>query len=708
MNAEGTILFDVAVYWRLLLKHKFLVGGLTAAAALLSIVVSLLTTPTYTATTTLQIDREAARVLKVEDASSESLIPGQEFILTQYGLLKARSLAERVAQSEGFLTSNQFLDVMGVEFERADGESSAQVGARRREMVTSLLQTNLKVIPIGGSRLVEIAFDSPNPQLSAQVANAFARNFIATNLERKFDSTSYARQFLEERIAQTKSKLEDTERQLVRYAVDQQIINIESETPGGVPQALTSRTLVTINAALAAATSARINAEQRWRRASASPVMTLTEVQQNPTIQRLGEERAKLAAQYEQNLGIYQPSFPTMVQLKAQIDEIDGQIQALANEVREAIRSEYVVAENQERALKAEVNGLQGDVLGLRNRSIQYNILQRELDTTRSLYDGLLQRYKEVSVTDGVATNNVSIIDVAIPPNAPSSPILLLNVAVGILLGLGMGVLGAVLLEALDEGLNTPDDVEAKLGVSVLGAIPVLGKGEDLDAEISNPRSRISEAYYSVGTALQLSTPNGTPRSILVTSSRPAEGKSTTALAISRYLARIGKRVLLIDADLRNPSLHRALGVSNASGMSSLLSGSGDLASVSQRTKLKNLMFIPSGPLPLNPAELWAGNRLRDLLDETTGQFDHIVFDGPPVLGLADAAILGANIDGTVFVLESRVTKRAQARGALARLYAGSKIIGTILTKFDAKSASYGGYDYSYDYNYGSGEPRKS
>lgn len=707
MTSEGTVLFDVAVYWRLLLKNRFLILGAVVAAVVIAVIVTLLSTPIYTATTTVQIDREAQRVLNTEDASSEAMIPGQEFILTQYGLLKARSLAERVAQSEGLTTSDRFLTVMGVELERNQGESAADFSARRRDSVIFKLQQNLSVSPVSGSRLVDVSFESPNPQLSAQIANAFARNFIQANLERKFDSTSYARQFLEERLNQTKAKLEETERQLVQYATDQQIINIESDSPGVAPQSMATRSLITMNASLATATSARIAAEERWRRASNTPLMTLQEVQQNPAILHLGEERAKLSAQYQQNLGIYQPSFPSMVQLKSQIDELDSQITQMAEEVRASIRSGYVVALNQERALQAEVDGLENNVLNLRGRSIQYDILQRELDTTRTLYDGLLQRYKEVSVTDGVATNNVSVIDAASVPNQPSSPILILNIAVGLLLGLAIGVLVAVMLEALDEGLSTPDDVESKIGLPVLGAIPLLPKGVNPVDAANDPRSSFSEAYYSVATALQFSTPNGAPRSILVTSAGPAEGKTTSALALAQHLARIGKRVLLIDGDLRNPSMHRSLNVSNERGMSNLLSGSAELRDVIHRTKLANLLFVSSGPLPVNPAELWGGDRLARILVETTQEFDHVVIDGPPVLGFADAPLLAAKMDGTVFVLESRGTRRGQARGAIARLRLGSTILlGAVLTKFNVKAASYGGYDYAYDYQYGAQAPK--
>lgn len=695
---------NLAEYWRLALKHRLLILAVFIAALVIGTVATLLMTPLYTASATLQIDREAARVLNVDDAAPrESMIQGEEFFQTQYGLLRSRSLAERVIEGQGLDTSDTFLQTMGVALPDAGPGGIAGRAAKRRELVLRTVQENLGVSPVRGSRLVTVSFSSPSPRLSAQIANAFAENFIQSNLDRKFDSSSYARQFLEDLIAQTKTKLEDSERQLVAYATRQQIININDDSNNpGANQSLAANNLVALNGALAQARTIRVGAEEKWRQASSAPLMSLPDVFQNPAIHRMIEDRATLQSQYQQNLTRYRPEFPEMLQLKAQIDELDRQINTTARGIRDSIRGQYTVAANQERSLEIQVNGLKADVLDLRDRTIQYNILQREVDTSRTLYDGLLQRYKEVGVTGGVTTNNISIVDQAEAPSKPSSPRLLLNLAIAMLLGLGLGVLAAFVLEALDESLATPDDVEAKLGVPVLGAIPLLAKGETPAAAIANLRSAFSEAYYSLRSALQFSTPDGAPGSILVTSSRPAEGKSTTSYALAQNFARGGKRVLLIDGDLRNPSMHRLVGVDNEKGMSNLLSGSADLDAVVHKTSVENLSFVSCGPLPPNPAELWGGDRIRTFLDDALMRFDHIIIDGPPILGFADAPILAATVGGTLFVLESKGTRRGQARGAMRRLKMGSaRLLGVVLTKFDSRATSYGGYDYSYDYNYG-------
>ena len=701
---------DLASYWRLALKYRLLIVGCFLAALVIGATLTFLMTPIYTAQATLQIDREAARVFNAEEvAPTENMMQGEEFFQTQYGLIRSRSLAERVIENLGLASSNEALNAMGVEPPEAGGTAASQA-ARRRAIALGALQKNLSVSPVRGSRLVAIGYDSPNPLVAARIANGFAENFIQANLDRKFESSAYAREFLEERIAQTKERLESAERQLVAYAANQQIINIGEASEGGAgsrsTESLTSNNLVAINNALARSRAERVAAEERWRSARTSELMTLPEVLQNPSIQRLTEQRALLDAEYQQKLSIYQPDYPEMVRLRAQIEEADGQIQTIAGNIRTSIRSQYEIAANQERSLQAQVTGLTGDVLDLRDRSIQYNILQRELDTTRTLYEGLLQRYKEVGVTGGVTANNISIVDLATPPRAPSKPDMLLNIALAALLGLGLGVLAALILEALDETVATPDDVEKKLGVPVLGVVPLLEKGQTTLEALTDIRSGFSEAYYSLRTALQFSTPDGAPTSLLVSSARPAEGKSTTAYAIALNLARVGKRVLLVDGDLRNPSMHRVIGGENERGMSNLLSGSADLASVVQRTRQDNLFFIPCGPLPPNPAELWGGDRLRQFLAEARNNFDHVIFDGPPVLGFADSPLLAAAVNGVLFVLESRGTRRGQARGAIRRIQVGrAHLLGAVLTKFNAKSTSYGGYDYAYDYNYGGDSP---
>ncbi|MFN3856361.1 MAG: GumC family protein [Caulobacter sp.] len=697
--------FDLREYWRTVLKHRWIVAGCIAAFLVAAVVATLLMTPIFSARTTIQIDREASKVVDMEGVAPAELMTGDEFFRTQYGLLKSEALATRVVERLRLGEDNAFAEAMGV------NPRNDATPAQRKQSAINLVMRNLGVSPVQGSRLVVLTFDSPNPALSARVANAVADSYVETNLERAFEASSYARKFLEGRIAEVKQRLEESEKQLVAYAAQQQIVNVgvQSTTDGNstASQSLTASSLSDLNTALAAASGERIRAEQRWRQAQATPDTALPEALANPTVQQLQQERARLNSVYTEKRKVMQPNFPEMLQLKAQIDEIDRQLAAIVGGIRGSIRAQYETALKQEQSFEGRVAQLKGSYLDLRERSIQYNILQREVDTNRVLYDGLLQRYKEVGIAGAVGANNVSIVDVAKPPPRPSKPSLPLNLAVALLLGVIVGVSAAFLAELFDDAIAVPEDVESKLGLSVLGVIPALDKSTTPDAAMQDPRSAFSESYYSLRTALQFSTHGGVPRSLLVTSSKPAEGKSTTSQAIARFFARSGLQVLLIDADLRNPSQHRTMRTDNSIGLSNYLVGA-DLSDVIHKTEQPGLCFIPSGPLAPNPAELLVASRLHALLAQAGEHFDLVVLDGPPVLGLSDSPALAYAAAATIMVVESAKTRRGMARAALGRLRLGqARMLGVVLTKFRAKVAGYGygyGYDYAYTYDYGKPE----
>lgn len=707
---------QLAAIWGAVLKHKWVIVGSVVGCLLLGVAATLLMQPLYTSQTLLQIDREASKVLNVEGLMPAEALTGDEFLTTQVGLLKSETLARRVVQSLNLGQDPAFLRMAGQDLpeqrrQEKDADRAKSAASLESELTQALMR-NTSVTQQRGSRLVSIAFTSPDPALSARVTNALAANFVTTSLERRFEASSYARTFLEERLRQVKQKLEETEKELVAYAARQQIINVATEsgsgpTADGATQSLTASNLSALNSALTAAKAERIKAEQRWRQAQSTPVLSLLEVLGDPTVQRLRQDRATLAGAYQQKLKIYAPDFPEMQQLQAQIDEIDRQINAVANANLSSIRSQYEIALKQERSFADQVEKLKGSFMDLRERNIQYTILQREVDTNRTLYEGLLQRYKEVGVAGGLGSNNISIVDRALAPDRPSSPKPLINLAIALLLGLGLGAGVTVLLELLDESIRTPDDVVAKLGLTLVGAIPELEKGATPMNALADPRSAFTEAYSSARTSLQFSTSEGMPHNLLVTSSRPSEGKSTTALALARSFAHLGLRVLLVDSDLRNPSLHRLLSLNNSVGLSNFLTGE-DLDAVMQTTGEPAMAVVPCGPLPPNPAELLAGARFPQLLEEAKARFDLLVIDGPPVIGLADAPILASRAAATVLVVEAGGARRSVVRIATKRLLqARARLLGALLTKFDAKSSSYGyGYGYSYAYSYEYGQKR--
>jgi succinoglycan biosynthesis transport protein ExoP len=701
-------------YWDMLLKHRWLIAGVVAGMLALGLVWTLLTTPIYRATTVVQIEREAAKVVNVEGVEPEGA-GDREFYQTQYALLQSRSLAERVVDRLNLTQNQEFMNQRGsspvgslrrmLRGSPNKAQQAADRTAQRRKAV-GILTSSLTVAPVPASHLVAIHYESPNPRLAAQVSVAVAENFIGANLDRRFEASSYARRFLEERLAQVKARLEQSEQQLVAYAANQNILDIQTTTSDGQQssQSLPASNLLAMNAALSAASGERIRAEQRWRQAQSSGA-SVTEVLESPTIQALRQQRANLQVQYQEKLSIFKPEHPTMVQLKSQMTELDKQIASEVSTVKGGIRSQYEIAARQEAQLRQQVAGLTSGVLDLRNRSIQYNILQREVDTNRTLYDGLLQRYKEIGVAGGVGTNNVSIVDKAQTPGRPYKPNLLMNLLTAAGLGLLLGIAAAFVLETLDETIKVPEDIEGKIGIPLLGAIPVLEKGITPEEALADARSPFSEAYYSVRTALQFSTTDGVPRNLLITSARPSEGKSTSALALAHNFAKLGMKVLLVDADLRNPSLHRAMRSDNGAGLANYLTGRMPLVDLVQVTDQPNLGFMPCGPLPPNPAELLAGGRIRDLMSDAAETFDLLIIDGPPVLGLADAPLLASVVKGTVLVVEAGTTRQRVVKAALRRLDVGrAHVLGALLSKFSVRAAGYGygyGYNYAYSYDYG-------
>ena len=707
--------FNFLHYWYMLVRHARLVASAVGAGLVLGLVATLLTTPLYRATVTIQIDPRVINVTGVQGVEPVQTTGDRDDLQTQIALLRSRSLAERVVDRLNLADDSNFMAPSGgvkSTIKRLLGReprpTNAADRAAREKAAAGVLLAHLTIDPVRGSRLVKITYESSNPAMAARVANAVADNFIGANLDRRFDASSYARKFLEERIAQVKAKLEDAERQLVAYAAAQKLVTVGDSShdtaEATASTSLAAANLIEMNSALAKAREDRILAEQKWREAQANSGATSPDLMVDPTIQALRGSRAQLEAQYQQKLAIYKPDYPDMVQLRAQMDGIDQQLALAATHAKQSLRAQYQVALHQEQALQGQVDSLTSGVLDQRQRSIQYNIIEREVDTNRTLYDGLLQRYKEIGVAGDLSANNISVVDHAEPPHRPFSPNLPLNLGLMSGLGLLIGLGAAFLLESLDETIKTPDDVEGKLGIPLLGAIPLLDKGMTAREAMLDGRSVFSEAYYSVRTALQFSTSEGVPANLLVSSARPAEGKSTTAVALATNFAKLGMRVLLVDGDLRNPSLHRVIGGENSAGLSNYLTGRGSIAQLAQPTEQPDLAFMSCGPLPPNPAELLAGPQMRQLFEEAREHFDLLVIDGPPVMGLADAPLLASAAEGTVIVIEAGYTKRGLVAAALRRLETGgARVLGAVLTKLDVKGAGYGyGYhDYGYSYDYG-------
>lgn len=693
-------------FLRIALRWRYVIIGAVACCLVLGLIVTLLMTPKYTAVTTIEISRESNQVTNFQGVERETGVSDQEFYQTQYGLLKARVLAERVAAQLRLVDDKAFFERFGADqegraFRETNGRYAAAGASERRRIAGEVLLKQVEVDPTRLSRLVALKFTSPDAAFSTRVVNAWAENFIQLNLERKVQATSYGRNLLQRELAQTKERLDESQRQLVSYAEQQRIINLPSQGSGGtqtVERSIVADELASLNGALSQAVADRIAAESRFREAGRAGQSS--EALRNPAINTLRQRRAELAADYQRLMVQFEPGYPPARALQSQIDQIDQSIAREETRVSGSVQAEYRQAAERESALQERVERLKSSYLDLRRRSIQYNIYQQEVDTNRALYDGLLQRFKEIGVAGGVGVNNISIVDPADIPQAPSSPNLLLNLLISLIAGLSIGAGLTLALAQMDEAIADPGDVERRLGLPLLGSVPNVENLEPREALLDR-KSDMVEAYLAIHASLGFTTEHGVPRSLIVTSTRPAEGKSTTALAITTMLARTGKNVILVDGDMRSPSVHLLGGVTHDRGLSNFLTGQDDISQLTFQMSDLGFTAMSAGPIPPNAAELLTGHRLQLLISKLLESYDHVVIDSPPVMGLADAPLIASRVEGVIYAVESHGIRSTLVKTAIQRLLAANAhILGGVLTKFEVRKAHYG-YGYEYGYGYG-------
>ena len=682
--AQGFELDDLL---RIISERRMIIIGTAILGLVLGIVASLVMTPLYRATAMVELNSQADQVLK--DASGDRASTQRttaEVVATQLGLLRSESLARRVAQELNLVTRPEYGGTEGTRNQRLD-------------RATRAVQDSTLVEAIRDSMLIKVSYTSPDAVLAGRAANAVVDGLIASNLERRYDSSSYARDFLSKQLAATKRALEDSERQLNGYAINSGIFRSPGQTVNGVTtegETLAVSNLTALNAALNEAKVRRITAEQAFRNSTGRTAVS------EQGVVTLRNQRAQLQADYEEQARLFKSDYPAMQELAAKITALDREIrQSISTSTggrRSDLLAEFEAARSAENQLQSQVDAYKGDVQSERTRSIQYNILQREADTNRALYDALLQRYKEIGVAGGIGQSNVSVVDVAEQPQSPFRPNLPLNAAIGILGGVALGLMFAIIAHLMLDSIVTPADVRNKLHLPVLGVIPREREDRSLFEALDDRKSDVSEAYYSVRSALTFATPEGAPKSLLITSTRPGEGKSTSAYAIASIFARTGQRVLLIDADLRKPTF--ASSRSDGRGLAWLLGHDEPIETYIEDTMTAGLKLLPVGRFSGSPAELLGSTRLARIAEQATTQFDLVVYDGPPVLGLADATLLGALAEKTVLVIETRKSRTANINEMVRRLGpSGSDLIGVILTKVGADGQGYG-YNY-YSYSYG-------
>ncbi|NIJ36401.1 capsular exopolysaccharide synthesis family protein [Sphingopyxis panaciterrae] len=679
------------------IQHRYWVLGAIVVALLLGLLATTLATPEYTSTARIEVLPDSPVDTSVPNERDRSAVNEIAFYNTQYSLLKSESLAERVVRAGNLTADEDFVEAFGLGASDA-GSTSAERRSLADKAADTLLN-HLSVEPVRTSSLIDISFSTPSPQLSAKLADLWVAQFVQATIDRRFAATSDARKYLEARLEALRRNLETSERALINYSVQKGIVTLSSGADASgrtQTQTLVATDIAQISTALAKARETRIIAE-------AQRANTMTGVAQvnAPTVGAMRQQRATLEAELAKVRTLFADDYPTVISLRAQIANLDKSIAAETNRSSQSNREAYDAAVKTEQDLQSELDALTGRYNSQQRESIEMAIMQREVDSNRQLYEGLLQRYKEIGVV-GVGTNNVSLVDRAKAARVPSSPNLLINLAIALLAGIAVAAGIVFLLEKLDSSIRDPQEVSPRFGLPLLGEIPEASDRPIAEA-ITDKKSAVYEAYFSLMTNLTFLTEHGAPRSVMLTSSQPQEGKSNSSLCLATVLAATGKSVILVDADVRNPSLNRYLEIPDQRGLSHYLSGDNDLDSMIAELPRFGFSILTAGKTPPNAAELLGSDRLSTLIQTLLGRYDHVLIDSPPLLGLADAPLIARRVEGVLFVIEASTTRNRSIAMALTRLrMSGAKLFGAIVTKIGVRNQLYGyGYRYGYGYSYG-------
>lgn len=701
-------------YLQVILRRKWIVITFFIAVVTTVTIGTFLISPQYKAGVTIRIDKENPNILSFKEVYAVERAE-EDYYQTQYKVLKSRNLARRVIRLMKLDLNPEFAKTA-----RQEKGVSPVMDLRKpvKDDIDSALIdrfiSRIDVAPEQKSRLVRVSFISYDPQLSARVADTLARAFIDLNIESKFEATQQAREWLERQLDDMKAKVEQAEEKLNDYAAKNGIIFLDKEGKGSDSENIITKRLSELSTQLTAATGERITREALNNEIRSGDPDSSSAVLSNPLIQVLKKDYASLESEYNQNLKTYKPDYPKMVRSRELLQQLQRRISEETKKIVVSARKDYEAALKRENYLRSAFEKNKADALELNNRSVQYLILKREADTNKELYNGLLQRLKETGISASLTSSNIQVLDRAEVPKYPFKP----NKAVNMLLSVFVGLLGGVGLaffaDYLDNTVKTPTDVEKKVFMPSLGLVPLYNrKPKEPSIEhalISGDNRLLAEAYSSIRTFLLFATAGRPPKVMMVTSSKRDEGKSTTCVNTAVSLTKSNAKVVIVDADLRRPKAHKIFKVSNKSGLSSFLSGNEEFGgNLVRKTEVPGLYVLPAGPVPPNPAELLGSYRLRDLIDGLYPLYDYILFDTPPLLGIADAAITSTHTDGVIMVIRSGHTAREaalQARKILESVNA--KILGVVLNGISAPNMKYGSsYSYNYYSEYYSGNESK-
>jgi len=696
-------------YLHILLRRKWIVITFLIAIVTTVTIGTFLKEPLYKSVITIKIDKENPNILAFKDVVNLERAE-EDYYQTQYKILKSRNLAKRVIRSLHLNTNPELSPGANNQTKQASASALSKQGLLEDDGITpGLIDTfisRVEVTPLQRSRLVNVSFTSHDPELAAKVANAIGESFIDLNIESKFEATNQAKTWLEKQLDDMKAKVEEAEEALNAYAAKNGIIFLDKDDTGkgSDNQNLITKKLSELSTDVTAATAERIGKEALYRDMNSADPENSSVVMNNPLMMELKKTYASIDSEYNQMLKIYKPDYPKMVRLHEQINQIKKKMDTETRKIISSVKKDYEVALKRENQLKAAMNVQKKEALDLNERSVQYQILKREADTNKELYNGLLQRLKETGVSASLTASNIQVLDRAEVPKKPFKPNRPLNIMLSLIAGLFGGIGLAFFTEYLDNTIKTPDDVEKKIVLPPLGLVPNYSAGKsNLAVEYishSDSKSPMAEAYRSIRTFLLLSSGGKPPRVMMVTSPERDEGKTTTSINTAISLTtQADAKVVIIDADMRKPRLHNIFELDNAKGLSTFLSGNVELGDgLIKSSEIENFDIITAGPIPPNPAELLSSYRFRELIQGLYSLYSFIIVDTPPILGIADPLIVSQYTDGVIMVVRSGKTPKETAKEARKLLEGvNAKILGVVLNSVDQSAMR---YSYYYKYYY--------
>ena len=723
---------DLLEYGRVIKKRRATILTIAFVVFTIGLFATLKEKPVYRARVLVEIQKENPDIPTLQELFQVESI-SDTYLETQYRILKSENLARRVIAD---LKLDRLTEFYQPAFWRTRPKQQASlspaVDAGGNVSPESVIdnevlkkfQDRLDVEPLKRSRLVEVSFESNDRNLAAQVVNTLAATYIQQNLEARWQASQKASEWLSQQLLGMKSKLEKSEDDLQQYARDNGLLFLETDK--GTSENIVTQRLRQLQEELTKSQADRYEKESLYLLVQQGDFASLPGVFNNKLMQDLTEKLAELERERSRLTSIFNPDYPQVKEIQSQIDESQTTLSGERERAAKAITNDYRAAVGRENMLQQAFKDQQREADLIAEKSVQYNILKREADTNKQLYVGLLEKLKETGVSTSMKATNIRVIDPAYPPKKPDSPRIPLNLSLALLLGLSLGIGAAFLQEHLDNSFKTAGEIERFLQLPALASVPAIesstnGNGHGLYARarhLANDKHRstsivpswnriegngqntpLAEAFHELRTSVLLSTAKHPPRTLLVTSAKGGEGKTTVAANLAVSLAQLGEKVLLIDADLRRPSLHKFFGVANTSGLVNFLTGSPDWRSLLSQAAPIGLFVMPSGPVPPNPADLLSSEYMPLLIREATKEYKFVVLDSPPLLNLADSRVLATLVDGVILVVGGGITPRELVHRAYASAVdAGSHVLGATINFADAKSDYYS-YGYHQENN---------